>query len=155
MAALPWLFLGACTQLDSAPRSPESELALQDTILALAEEYNAAWGSLDVGRIVQYHGAGFEYYWFDQRISADFAETLGEIWLAETQAYSIEMVEPDVEILGADAAVISFRFNDRQLYDSGDVVTTQGALGYIFERRDSGWEIVRIHHSGPVPEEYR
>lgn len=149
------LVLGACARSDAAGRPAESETGLKDTILTLAREYNEAWGSLDVGAIVRFHGEGFEYYWFDESISADFPETVGEIWLAETEAYSIEMIDPSVEILGQDAAVISFRFRDRQLYDSGDEVTTQGALAYILERRSGSWEIVRIHHSGPVPEEYR
>lgn len=153
--AVPSWCLAACTPGDSTLARAGAELALEDTILALAGEYNDAWGTLDVGTIVEYHAEGFAYYWFDERISADFATTLGEIWLADTQAYSIDMVDPDVDILGADAAVISFRFNDRQLYESGDVVATQGAMGYIFERGDGGWKIVRVHHSGPVPEEYR
>ena len=128
--------------------------AIADTIRALSEDYNAAWEELSVARIIDFHGAGFEYYWFDRKITDEFAELVGNVWLSDTQEYSIEMFEPSVEVLGQDAAVISFSFRDRQVFVSGEVATTQGLLSYVFERRDGGWKIVRVHHSGPVPEGY-
>ena len=127
---------------------------MADTIRALAEEYNEAWETLDIASIVEFHGMGFEYYWFNTRVAEDFEDVLRDVWLAETKEYEIEISNPGVEVLGTDAAVISFLFNDREVSLSGDVVTSEGAMIYVFERREGRWKIVRIHHSGPVPEGY-
>ena len=78
-----------------------------------------------------------------------------DVWLAEITEYAIEMVSPSVEMLGPDAAVISFLFEDREVYRSGYVGTSEGAMIYVFERREGSWKIVRIHHSGPVPDAYQ
>jgi ketosteroid isomerase-like protein len=45
-------------------------------------------------------------------------------------------------VLGRDAAIISFLFEDRQLSRSGTVATTTGAMSYVFERAADGWKIV-------------
>jgi len=84
----------------------------------------------------------------------DFEKTLREQWLPASEEYSISMLAPSVRLLGAEAGIVSFRFEDREVGRSGNVRTGAGALGYVFERIEDKWMLVRIHHSGPVPPEF-
>lgn len=143
-----------CVSTTRPRLTAEQEAAISNTVLSLTEAYNAAWEGLRAGPILQFHGDDFQYYWFDQRVSDDFEEVLRTEWLAGIEEYSIEMIDPQVKVLGADAAVVSFQFVDRETTD-GSVQESSGALGYIFERQAGEWKIVRIHHSGSVPERYR
>ena len=155
LSALLLLFWSSagCKSTSSPLFGTEPEATTSDTLLALTEAYNDAWEQLSADAILSFHGSGFQYYWFDQRLSAEFEEVLRHEWLPGIEAYSIEMVDPQVYVLATDAAVVSFQFLDREWAD-GSVEESKGALGYIFERQNGAWKIVRIHHSGPVPERY-
>ena len=143
-----------CVSTTSSRLTAEQEAAISDTVLSLTEAYNTAWEGLRADSILQFHGDGFQYYWFDQRVSDGFEEVLRTEWLDRIEEYSIGMIDPQVKVLGADAAVVSFQFQEREMAD-GAVQESTGALGYIFERQAGTWKIVRIHHSGSVPERYR
>jgi ketosteroid isomerase-like protein len=139
-----------CARPDSPALDPAGERAIADTIQTLTEAYNDAWETLDIEAIMDFHGAGFEYYWFDIKAEGDFGAILGD-WLSETVEFTWQVSEPSVEVLGGDAAVISFLFKDRVVFRSGSVAETRGAMSYVFEQRDDNWEIVRVHQSGPPP----
>lgn len=144
------LVSSACLPRDAADMVDGRGVITVDEVRALAEDYNRAWEARDASAIVAFHGEGFEYYWYDQLVTGEFEAVVRDEWLADTREYHIEMERPSVELLGSDAAVISFTFRDRQLYGSGNVVRTEGALTYVLERRSGKMKIVRIHHSGPA-----
>lgn len=130
------------------------EAEISEAILAIAEAYNSAWGEWTAEAILPFHGEGFEYYWYDMRLAEEFETVLREVWLPESTEYSIEMLDPQLRVLGRDAAILSFGFRDREVNTSGQIQHNTGALAYVFERSGPEWKIVRIHQSGPVPEEY-
>ncbi len=144
-----------CYSPDATSLTADHEASLVDTLLAITHAYNAAWGEWRAEPILEFHGEDFQYYFFDERIGEEFESVLREIWLPASQGYSIEMIDPQVEILGRDGAIVSFQYRDREVTNSGSIQENRGALGYIFERRAGKWKIVRIHHSGTVPEMYQ
>jgi len=143
-----------CAPSDRSASAAHDE-ALADTLLSLAEDYNAAWEQWRAEPILRLHSKDFQYYWYDQRLAQDFEEILREEWLPRSKEYSIQMIDPHVEPLGRNAGVVSFQFHDREVSTAGAVQEHGGALTYIFERRGSDWKLIRVHQSGPVPEEYR
>ena len=84
---------------------------------------------------------------------AAFERVLREEILPSMRSWSMEVIAPHVEVLGPDAAAVSFAFDtdvvgaSGQPYDYGT-----GTLTYVFERRSGEWKIVLMHESAPVPE---
>ena len=143
--------MAACVS-ESQTMTRENEAALTDSLLVLTNRYNAAWEAVRPDSIVAFHSDDFEYYFFDARIDELSEEMLREEWIGDLDEYSIDMTGPSVEILGRDAGIVSFLFRDHGVDMAGVVTETEGALSYVFERRAGVWKLVRIHHSGPMPE---
>ena len=80
------------------------------------------------------------YYWLGKgaiNSNQAFERLLDEI-LPGIKSWSVNVREPHVEVLGPDAAVVSF-------------LTDAGASTYVFERRNAQWKIINIHESEPLP----
>lgn len=133
------------------PAAQEEE-ALADTILALTDVYNAAWEALDPEAILRFHSDDFRYYWRGSSAGmsskAAFERVLRDEILPGMRKWSAEVIDPQVEMLGRDGAVVSFEFTSEAEDTAGEPFDYgAGALSYVFERRDEGWPIVLIHES--------
>lgn len=156
-----WLLLLGCTGSGRASAQPtrldaEQEAALADTILAVTERYNAAWEALSAEGILAFHPDDLRYYYRGSGgISSKvvFDRVLREEILPFMRSWSMEVIDPDVEVLGPDAAVVSFVMDTEVVDASGQADDYgSGALTYVFERRDGEWQIVLMHESAAVPQ---
>ena len=141
--------------LEGAARTVR-EGAVADTVLALTEAYNAAWEALDPEAILAFHPDDLRYYYRGSggmSSKAAFEGVLREEILPAMRSWSMGVVDPHVEVLGPDAAVVSFAFDTDVVGASGRPYDYRsGALTYVFERRGGSWKIVLMHESAPVPE---
>ena len=138
-AALAGALLLGCAPSHPAPPEADEE-AIASTVLGLTEAYLDAWESLDKDRILSFHSEDIRYYWLGKgaiNSNQAFERLLDEI-LPGIKSWSVNVREPHVEVLGPDAAVVSF-------------LTDAGASTYVFERRNAQWKIINIHESEPLP----
>lgn len=138
-AALAGALLLGCASSHPAPPEADEE-AIASTVLGLTEAYLDAWESLDKDRILSFHSDDIRYYWLGKGTissNSDFARLLDQI-LPGIKSWSVQVKDQHVEVLGRDAAVVSF-------------LTQAGASTYVFERRDGQWKIINIHESEPIP----
>jgi hypothetical protein len=139
-----------CGRTTRARMTAERETAVTNAILPLAVMYKAAWEQRRPEFISQFHIDDFEFYWNGTRMGDEIEDALLEGALTELEEYALEMIDPEVEALGPDEGVVSFRFLHREVGSTGSVREGVGSMRYVFERRDRGWKIVRIIQSGPV-----
>lgn len=132
----------------------EHEAALADTLLAVAEEWNAAWAELDPEPYLAHYGDEARFYY--QGAELDRA-ALGEVVreeMAGIERWSTELVDPRVEVLGPDAGVVSFRYEGEWEDTDGETRDIEAALTLVFERRDGEWTVVQAHESFPPDVEF-
>ena len=144
---------GASAQ--TAGAEADQEAAIADTLLALTDSYNAAWEDLDLEQISQFHADDLRYYWRGATASssqADFERLFREDILSQIRAYSAKVLDPHVEVLGSYAGAVSFVFDGVVETPEGVSLDYDGALTYVFERRDGEWKLVLIHESAPLRE---
>ena len=67
-------------------------------------------------------------------------------FITPNESYSIEIVDPHVQALGTDAAVVAFNWRDKADPGVDAPPLTEGA-SLIFELRGEKWKIAHIHES--------
>ena len=123
---------------------------LKNEILDLTERYNLAWESLNTDSILSYHAEDILYYWRGSKGPTSNAE-LGKMLhalLPGMKSYHHAMVDPQVQILGEDVAIVSHLVDGHYISQDGDTTNYDGALTYVYEQIDGHWKIVLIHESG-------
>lgn len=151
------LLLGAlgCGPASPPQLSPDQEAAVKEALLATTAEYNAAWEALDVDRISKFHAEDFTYYRrgvVDSQSNADFARAYHENVATQISGYWASASETWVKVLGADAGIVAFVFRGGVETPDGARHDYDGALTYVYERRDGQWRITHIHESAYLPE---
>jgi hypothetical protein len=67
-------------------------------------------------------------------------------------SWSIKIVQPQVRMLGADAALVAFRLVGKETHSNGSSRPYSAAFSLVFQRYRDDWKIVHVHDSsGPVP----
>lgn len=138
------LVLTAC----SAPNFDESEIRKQ--IMDVTQAYNLAWETLDMESVAQYHSDDFHYYWRGQLsvgTNAEFLEAYPEI-MATTKEWKMTVLNPTVQVLGKDAAIVAFSVDTHLIATDGSVFDYgSGALSYVWNRINDEWKLAHIHES--------
>jgi ketosteroid isomerase-like protein len=143
--------------LDPGPRPgpPRGEdVDPEKTLLDLTNAYNAAWETLDVDTISAFHADDIRYYWRGDLACANQQEfkPLLEGILTDINAYSAVMVDPNVYVISPNAGIVSFQFDGQVDDHQGQTHEYDGAMTYVFEKRNGQWKLTLIHESAPVPE---
>lgn len=60
---------------------------------------------------------------------------------------TFEVENPEVKVLGPDAAVITFRLHETLVDKSENTTVINGMLSLVYERSNDQWQIVRAHES--------
>ncbi len=144
----------ALVSVSSCQKGAQGEDDLAEFLLSLTNEYNAAWETLNLDSISEFHSDDIRYYWRGLLVCAsqsEFERHFREDILTVITAYSAETVEPHVEVLGPDAGVVSYGFRGQVVTPDGETQDYSGALSIVFERRDGDWKVVLIHESAPEP----
>ena len=131
------------------------EAAIADTLLSITEAYNAAWEKLDLDQISEYHADDFTYYrrgTLDSKSQSEFEQVYHDDVATQITSYWADASNIWVEVLGTDAGTVAFEFRGGVTTPDGATHDYDGALTYIFERRDGHWRLVHIHESAYRPQ---
>jgi ketosteroid isomerase-like protein len=138
-------------QRSGGPTAPGSE-----TLLALSQMWVDTWNQRDVARMAEMHGdVTRTVYVIDETFSTvewllrDIREK--NFW---NLSWKIEMVEPHVRMLGADAGLVSFRLVGEEEGPQG-TKPFSAAFTVVYQKLDGEWKIVHVQDSSrleaPVP----
>jgi uncharacterized protein (TIGR02246 family) len=128
---------------------PATEAATASEISREVDRAIVAWMALEPHAYLDlfsddvtwlYEGAGIDRATFEAMVRGYMA--------AHTQAHWT-LKEPEVEVLGSDAAVVSGRWSLTQTDMAGLETEDAGAITLVYERRNGEWKIVHAHESLP------
>lgn len=156
---MPALALGAallvtgaatgCTQPDSGRMTADREAALSDTILSLAEEIDAAWKNLQPEAYLRHYSDDVQFYYQGSRLGRSAFEEVVRQEMPAIEAWSTEITDTRVEVLGPNAGVASLRYEGEWTDTAGATRDIAAAVTLVFERRDGEWTAVQAHESLP------
>jgi uncharacterized protein (TIGR02246 family) len=144
-----------CASISPPPLSSDQEAAISEALLSTTAAYNAAWEALDFEQIAKFHAADFTYYRrgvVDSESNDDFARAYHENVATQISGYWASASDTWVKILGPDAGIVAFVFRGGVETPDGAKHNYDGALTYVYERRDGQWRITHIHESAYLPE---
>lgn len=104
------LLAAGCQGTDSTESTADGEAALADTVQVLAQEMATAWSALKPEPYLNLYSDDVQFYFRGARSTrAEFEKQVRKI-MRGYQTYTIEPINPQIEVLGEDAAVASFRY---------------------------------------------
>ena len=125
------------------------QISIEKEIITLTKEYNEAWKSLKVDSVSKYHAEDILYYWLGSKgpsTKTDFEKLLNQI-LPTMKEYRHKILDIQVQVLSKMVAISSHTY-DGEIIGKDDVATNyDGALTYVFHKREGKWKIVLIHES--------
>lgn len=145
--------LAGCAPADSGQMTPQQEAALEDTLLSLTEEVDAAFRALDPEPYLDLYSDDVHFYYRGSHLPREKFEKVVRQEMAVFDRFSTEMINPQVEVLGPDAGVVSFRYRGEVVDTAGATQDISAAVTVVFERRGGEWTAVQAHESFPPPEE--
>lgn len=131
----------------------EQEQAIADTLRSLAVEVDAAWNRLEPGPYLGYYSDDAHFYYEGSHLPREEFEQVVRQEMGAHREFSSEMIDPQVEVLGPDAGVVSFRYEGTAVDTVGNSQQMTAAITTVFERRNGEWKIVQAHESFPPREE--
>ncbi|MGE0640812.1 MAG: nuclear transport factor 2 family protein [Thermoanaerobaculia bacterium] len=139
-----------CSAPASETLSAAREAEIAATLLSITETYNAVWEELDLDKISNFHADDFTYYRrgvVDSASQTDFLRAYHDNVATQITGYWATPSETRVRVLGLNAGLVAFVFRGGVELPDGSKVGYDGALTYVFERRNEEWKIVHIHES--------
>lgn len=149
------LVVSGCTSLPDVSSASRSEESVVEELLSITEAYNDIWEELDYDGIAEYHASDFTYYRrgvVDTESQDDFARSFNENVATQITAYWSDASEISVDLIGSDAGLVAFLFRGGVRLPDGTEVPYDGALTYVWERREGRWQLVHIHESAYLPD---
>ena len=136
-----WMPLLDAAQRGEAPASPA------DSVRALTSELAAAWEALDADRYLGWFASDLVFYFEGARVERPELESIIRATTAGLQSSTFEISDPRVQVLGPDAAAISFGLRELMVDTAGVTTDLRAALTLVWERRPEGWRVVLAHES--------
>lgn len=137
---------------DGAIEPESSPPALADTIRTLAVESMTLWNRLDPEAWLALFGDSVRWYHSATSLDRAGVEDMvrGLMSVMRDARYRV-IPEPDVLVLGRDAAVASFAMVQAAIGHDGDQLEQPTGLTFVYQRRGGDWKIVRVHESLEPP----
>lgn len=145
--------IGGCTPTGSGGMSSAEERAIADTLQTLTEQVDAAFEALDPQPYLAYYSDDAHFYYDGSHLPAKEFEEVVRQEMAKYRKFSTTVMDPQVEVLGRDAGVVSFRYRGRAADTAGNSQKLTAAVTVVFERRNGEWRVVQAHESFPPPGE--
>ncbi|MDX1585399.1 MAG: nuclear transport factor 2 family protein [Balneolaceae bacterium] len=140
------IFAG-CGNSDMAKLTAEQRATVADSVLALSEAANRAWQNLDPEDYMSYYGADAHFYFQGAYYSRDTFEEIVYSYLGQLRESSLTMINPIVDVLGPNGAVISYEYTGYNADTTGRVDSTRAAFTAVFKKEQGEWLIVQAHES--------
>jgi uncharacterized protein (TIGR02246 family) len=136
--------------LEGAGRSgetPPSDSLVTATLIARTRELADAWSRLDADAYLTHFSDDFTFYFEGSRVSRARFEAVVRESIGSLRESTFEILNPEVEALGASGATISFELREVMIDASGATTELNGVMTLVYERRGGRWLIVRAHES--------
>lgn len=142
-----------CAPADTGQMTAEREAALADTLRALTHQVDSAFTALEPGPYLALYSEDTHFYYDGAHLPRKKFEAIVRKEMAAFESFSTTMMEPQVEVLGPDAGVVSFRYQGEAVDTAGNAQEMTAAVTTVFERRGGEWKVVQAHESFPPPEQ--
>lgn len=124
---------------------------IQQEILSVTDAYNKTWGTLNMEEVAKFHSDSSFRYYRNMRLGVssneDFKKKMPQFFV-DSKSWKIEVINPVVQVLGPEAAVIGFTGKAEMVSKDGTVSDAgTGAYTYVWKRINGHWKIVHIHES--------
>jgi uncharacterized protein (TIGR02246 family) len=126
---------------------PPPDSVTTATIMARTRELAASWERLDADAYLAHFSDDLTFYFQGSRVARAGFEAVVRDTIASLREATFDVLNPEVEVLGPNAAVISFELREVMLDESGATTELNGAMTLVYERRDGRWLVVRAHES--------
>lgn len=140
-----------CAPADSGQMTAEREAALADTLRALTHQVDSAFRALEPEPYLALYSEDTHFYYDGSHLPRKKFEAVVRKEMGAFEEFSTTMMEPQVEVLGPDAGVVSFRYRGEAVDTAGNSQKLTAAITAVFERRDGEWKVVQAHESFPPP----
>ena len=131
----------------SGAGEPAAPAALRDSVLALTRGLAEAWIRLDADAYLGQFSEDLVFYFEGRAVTRTQFEDAVRRSLAALRESTFDIMDPEVEPLGDDAAVVSFALRERMVSRQDAVTDLRAVLTLVWERRDGRWLVVRAHES--------
>lgn len=120
-------------------------------ILTVTDRYNKTWETVNMLKVAEFHSDSSFRYYRNMELSVGNNEEFRKIYpqiLKGTKSFKIQILNPVVQVLSFDSALIGFTAvaelitQDNKVLDIGT-----GAYTYVWKKLDGQWKIVHIHES--------
>lgn len=120
-------------------------------ILTVTDRYNKTWETVNMLKVAEFHSDSSFRYYRNMELSVGNNEEFRKMYpqiLKGTKSFKIQILNPVVQVLSLDAALIGFTAvaelitQDNKILDIGT-----GAYTYVWKKIDGQWKIVHIHES--------
>lgn len=142
-----------CAPADSGQMTAQREAALADTLRALTHQVDSAFTALDPEPYLALYSEDTHFYYDGSHLPRKKFEAVVRREMEAFERFSTTMMEPQVEVLGPDAGVVSFRYQGEAVDTAGNPQKLTAAVTVVFERRSGEWKVVQAHESFPPPEQ--
>lgn len=142
-----------CAPADSGQMTAEREAALADTLRALTHQVDSAFKALEPGPYLALYSDDTHFYYDGSHLPRKKFEAVVQKEMQAFESFSSSMMEPQVEVLGPDAGVVSFRYEGTAVDTAGNSQKMTAAITAVFERRNGEWKVVQAHESFPPPQQ--
>ena len=124
-----------------------------DALLAETRALAADWRRLDPEAYLAHFSDDLVFYFQGVNVPrADF-EAVVRGSMQSLRASTFEISDPDIEVLGETAGVLTFSLREEMIDRQGNRTDLRAMLTLVYEYRDGEWVIVRAHESLLMPAE--
>ncbi len=122
-----------------------------EEILKITDDYNRAWGTADMEKVSRFHSDSSFRYYRNMKLSVGSNEEFKTIFpqvMKGTKSWTFEVINPVVQVLSENAAVIGFTGKAQLITTESQVLDTgTGAYTFVWKKTNGKWSIVHIHES--------
>ncbi|NGP78001.1 SgcJ/EcaC family oxidoreductase [Balneolaceae bacterium YR4-1] len=139
--------LFGCTNKNASDLTEQEISSLSNTIMAHSEEANRAWQSLDAEAYMSHYSEEADFYFQGSYYSFDEFEAIVHDYLGSLQTSTLNMIDPHIEVLGPEGAVISYNYKGQNIDTTGVADNTEAAFTAVYKKQEGRWLIVQAHES--------
>jgi ketosteroid isomerase-like protein len=135
----------------SQKQTDKEDQKITHQIIAMTRKYNAAWDTLDMNKVAEFHSNKTFRYFRHGSLAVGSNEEFRMVapeWMKETKTLTaIEFNDPIVQVLSKDTAMIGFKGVAKVVLKDGKEELESGAATYLWQKIGKEWKIVNIHES--------
>ena len=145
------LLLSFIILLSGCQIEKQSDADIEKKIIEMTDAYHQTWETVNMDSVATFHDEDIRYYWHGFKAASsnkEFLEVFKE-WMSTTKVWKMEVENYDIQVLSENIAIIGYNtksttsiLTNGESYDYGN-----GALSYVWRKKNGEWKIIHIHES--------